>query len=931
MTIAAGSAVGRYRILTSIGVGGMGEVFKAHDITLDRDIALKILPAELVSDADRVRRFVQEAKSASALNHPHIVTIYEVGEEPTDNDAAPLHYIAMEFIDGETLRDKIHKEKLELKKLLEYLAQTADGLAKAHSAGIVHRDLKPDNIMVSKDGYAKILDFGLAKLVETTNEAPTADSEEVETRMMEATKAGIVMGTIGYMSPEQVQGKPVDHRSDVFSFGCILYEAATGKRPFAGDSMIDSLHKIVYSSLPPVKDFNPNAPVELQRIIKKCLAKDPDERYQAARDITIDIRDLIKEYDFQPLVSSANEAVATAVHQAVSAIQPLSPDTGPHSSPSVYAAAATAAAPAYQAAHTPKRGFLLAIALAGLLILASVVLYRVMSYKRTVGDFQIGKLTKLTSTGKVRNAAISPDGKYVVHVIDSGGLTSLWVRQVATASIVQIAAPADLLYLGLTFSRDGDYVYYVVWDKKSPIRILYQLPVLGGAPRRLVEDVDSSISFSPDQKQFVFVRNSSAASESQLIIANADGGNERKLAARRSREPFMEPAWSPTGKVIVCSTQSLSGGVRIGLSEVRVDTGAEKEFSSQSWLLIEGISWLSDGSGFMMSAMERTLGQSQLQIWQVSYPKGDVRRVTSDLNNYNNVSLTADSNALVTVQSTILTNAWVAPDGDATRATQITSGSGKYSSLVWTTNGKIVYLTDSSGNADIWVMDADGSNQRQLTSNTGVNAMPCVSADGRYIVFISTRASSARGFSIWRMDADGGNPKQLTFGENDYFPALSPDGKWVVYTPVLSEGKPTLWKVPIDGGEPTRVTDVLSLVPIISPDSKLIACRCSDSQPNSTPKICLFAFEGGPPLKTFDLPSPYLVRWSPDGKALTYLDSPGGIGNIWSQPIDGSAKKQITDFKNDQMFDFSWSKDGKLACTRGVVTTDAVLLTSAAK
>ncbi len=308
--------ISHYTILAKLGAGGMGEVYKAHDTILDRPVALKILPLELVENADRLRRFILEAKSASALNHPHIITIYEVGEaraefvgakpEAKDTSAhtgdlvslareTPIQYIAMEFIEGETLTAKIHRDQNSLRKLLEYLVQTADGLTKAHAAGIVHRDLKPDNVMITGDGYAKILDFGLAKLVEPPPASTDQDSDEVATAILNRSQPGAVMGTIGYMSPEQALGRAVDQRSDIFAFGCILYEMVTGQKPFAGDSMIDSLHKIIYMAAAPVKDFNPNCPYEIQRIIRRCLTKDPEDRYQRMKDIAIDLRDFLEE------------------------------------------------------------------------------------------------------------------------------------------------------------------------------------------------------------------------------------------------------------------------------------------------------------------------------------------------------------------------------------------------------------------------------------------------------------------------------------------------------------------------------------------------------------------------------------------------------------------------------------------------------------
>src|SRR5262249_52869422 len=282
------ATLSHYRVVSKIGEGGMGEVYLAQDTKLDRKVALKILPAELAANQDRMRRFVQEAKAAAALNHPTIATIHEIGESDGVN------YIAMEFIDGATLREKIHQEQTELKKLLRYLQHVAEGLAKAHASGIVHRDLKPDNIMITRDGHAKILDFGLAKLIEQSP-TPVGDSSEVATAVMpQHSTAGAIMGTVGYMSPEQAQGKTkeIDQRSDIFSFGCILFEAATGKRPFEGDSIVKSLHMVIYEAAPPITGMNPSAPTELQRIVRRCLAKDPDERYQSIKEVAIELKGL---------------------------------------------------------------------------------------------------------------------------------------------------------------------------------------------------------------------------------------------------------------------------------------------------------------------------------------------------------------------------------------------------------------------------------------------------------------------------------------------------------------------------------------------------------------------------------------------------------------------------------------------------------------
>jgi serine/threonine protein kinase len=290
-------------VVSLLGAGGMGEVYLARDESLDRSVALKILPPDLVKNDERVRRFVQEAKSASSLNHPHIVTIYEIGE------AEEIHFIAMELVSGHTLKTLIHQEKTDLKTLVRYLAQAADGLAKAHAAGIVHRDLKPENIMVTSDGFAKVVDFGLAKLTETATSG--TDLTSAPTALAKATGAGMILGTVGYMSPEQVQGKTVDHRSDIFSLGCVLYEAATRQRPFQADSDVETLHKILKERPQPIEEITPEVPGELRRAIRRCLTKSVDQRWQGMKDLALELAELADEFDTLSASSGSGTRVSS--------------------------------------------------------------------------------------------------------------------------------------------------------------------------------------------------------------------------------------------------------------------------------------------------------------------------------------------------------------------------------------------------------------------------------------------------------------------------------------------------------------------------------------------------------------------------------------------------------------------------------------------
>ncbi|HKV42798.1 MAG TPA: DPP IV N-terminal domain-containing protein, partial [Blastocatellia bacterium] len=456
--------------------------------------------------------------------------------------------------------------------------------------------------------------------------------------------------------------------------------------------------------------------------------------------------------------------------------------------------------------------------------------------------------------------------------------------------------------------------------------------VLGGSARRILEDVDSGVSFSPDGKRFALVRNS--PNESVLFTARSDGGDLQKVSARKNPGGFIQPAWSPDGKTIACLALNFTGGYHFELIAVPAAGGAEKPVGSTRWGYVTGLDWLSDGTGLVVAALFRAGAQSLQQLWRVSYPDGKPHQITNDLNNYAGVSLTTDSSAMATVQAEVISNLWMAPGGDLSRATQLTTGSGQNLGPAWTPDGRIVYESTANG-VDLWIMDADGKNQKQLTSSAGLNVFPSVSPDGRYIVFCSNRGGSGDAFNVWRIDIDGGGPKQLTSGDGEYLPVFSPDGKWVFYTPLTGGKKPGVWKVPIDGGAaPVEVITVVSMFPAVSPDGKWLLCRYSDLKPNSPPKLAVFPIEGGAtPTKLFDINVSGVqegrYNWSPDGKFITYIDSKNGSSNIWRQALSGGPSQPVTDLKSGQLFDFDWSKKGDLAISRGTTTTDVVLIKEA--
>ena len=934
MTLTPGTKLGRYEIRSKIGEGGMGVVYLAHDTQLDRNVALKILTAELAANQERMRRFVQEAKAAAALNHPNIAHIYEIGSGPTVREGSDgIHFIAMEYVEGQTLREKIHRERAPLVKLLKYLAQVAEGLAKAHAAGIVHRDLKPDNIMITRDGYAKILDFGLAKLIEPADRPQGLSSELATAILQQHSTPGMILGTAGYMSPEQAQGKvnAIDHRSDIFSFGCILFESATGHKAFAGTDVLDSLHKIVHAPAPQIKDLNPVAPDELQRIVRRSLAKDPEKRYQSIKDVAIELEELRQELKGE---TEQEYSVVPAKSEASSIVSGAQSGVDSSSRSGMAAATAEGARSLSSAEYVVseikrhKLGAVLFIAVSVIALLGlGVGLYKFLSSKREP-NLQSMKMTRLTNIGRVGSASISPDGKYVAYSArDEAGLSSLWVRHVATTSNVQVVPPEgrEVTVGQSTFSPDGNYIYYLRAERGRPAGVLYQVPVLGGTSKKLVDNA-SRISFSPDGKRFAFNRRYASEGEDTVIAVNADGTGEQKLAVRRHPDFFLPGvAWSPDGQTIACPAGGFTGGYYRSVAIINVSDGTQKILSSHKWYAVERVAWLPDGSGVITTAQERA--GDQYQLWQISYPGGEARTLTNDLSDYHLVSLTADAGALVTVVSDITSNIWLVPNGQWSNGRQLTSSkTNGIASTALLNDGRIIFQSRAGGNSDLWIMEADGRNQKQLTDDAHSENYASATPDGRYVVFGSARP----GTQIWRVDIDGGNAKLLTDSPG-FNPTISPDGEWVVYT-TFGPGGFSIWKVSIDGGEPEQITKTYSSAASISPDGKLIACYHLDER-TGTQKIAIIPFAGGEPLKVFEPPpidaGTYPVRWTHDGRALTYIVNRGGVSNIWIQPLDDSAPRQLTDFRSERIFAFDWSRDGKwLALARGPEQRDVVLMSN---
>ncbi len=930
MTIAAGTKLGRYEIRSKIGEGGMGEVYLARDTQLDRQIAIKLLPAEIARDQQRLHRFLQEARAAAALSHPNIAHIYEIGE------ADGGYFIVMEYIEGTPLDRKIGARSLPVAESLDIAIQITDALDEAHSKGITHRDIKSSNIMITPRSRVKVLDFGLAKVTQTTASPDQVSDSQLATRVK--TSPGVIMGTVNYMSPEQASGKEVDARTDIWSVGVVLYEMLTGRVPFEGTTPSHIIVAILEKDPLPLSAYVPNAPEALEWIVTETLTKDPAERTQTARELMKRLQRVKQRVDADAEVersvaperlSAAGSATGSAVTQHSIAPPTQSQvatrsQTGESVAPPTHLSSAEYVV---KQIRSHKKAFALTTIVA-LVVLAGIgfALYKFISPpSNRIISLETAKFTRLTTTGNATGAVISPDGRWLVHVQDDGQQKSVWLQQVAVAnSTTQIVPPANVGFYGLAFSPDGNYVYYVVATSGVSTGTLYQVPVLGGTPRKLFTGIKSSLSFSPDGKQMAYF--DFYEDEDRLMIANADGSGQRQLAMRHGDEYFFQDdfasvSWSPDGRTIATPIASARESY-MSVATVSVTTGEVKFLTPRRWLEVRQVLWFDAGT--VLATIEEKPGEA-FSIWQVAYPSGTATKLTNDLNSYPTISLTADAASIAAVKSDLEDNIWVMPAFDAARATQITQGRNLVARPGWTPDGKLICPIKAPVGGDLYLIDPVTGNRKQLTADSGDNIQPSVSSDGHYIVFLSDRTGPPR---VWRIDIDGSNAKQLTQTAEDMDAHISPDGRWVTYTSCLN--KCTVWKVSIDGGQPVQLTDRFSQSPVFSPDGKQIVCRYLD-QPNGQYQLAILPSEGGAPIRTFPIPNGAITtrRWTLDGRALIYGITQKGVTNLWEQPIDGSAPKQLTNFASEIIFGFDLSRDGKqVALARGSESSDAVLISN---
>lgn len=538
------------------------------------------------------------------------------------------------------------------------------------------------------------------------------------------------------------------------------------------------------------------------------------------------------------------------------------------------------------------------------------------------------KIERLTGNGKVSHAAISPDGKFLAYSQSEAGTESLWVKQISTNSNVQIVAPSLIdKYDDLVFTPDGSFVYFTGKNTDNPARSAFRVPTLGGSLTKGSTNA-YGISFSPDGKQYVFARGSSETSETELVIANADGSNERQLASKSGHQFFTDtPTWSPDGKMIACPVGDDTKQERgQAIAVIDVLEGKQTEIGPYNWDAIGRVAWLPDMSGLMFSADQTGGGEGNYQLWRISYPDGASSRLTQNLTDYEGLTMTADGRALVAVESAGDASIWVSPNADVTKAVQITTGKDiVFRGIAWTPDKRVVYVSSASGNTELWIMDSNGSNQKQLTNDGRIKYTPVVSPDGRFVVYASSQVAP-----LWRVSLDGTGAVPLVEKPMDAAnPDISPDGSTVVFSS-WNAGKLRLWRVPIEGGQSEQLTQFAATEPNISPDGKSIAYFFDDGK--NIMRMGVIPFEGGEPVQVFDVPTTVNIdmspKWTPDAKAITFVDNRGGRRNLWLQPVTGGPAKQVTDYRQDGMYRREWTRDGKqVAIVLGGSRSDVIKIT----